>query len=88
MEYFRSKIHFYRTKSFQYSIENQFFSSGNQNNMKKGYLLKSIKDDMGRNPLHWAASNHLSEKLVSLLIEHGAPLLSTDSQGIFPSYLY
>ena len=56
--------------------------------MKKGYLLKSIKDDMGRNPLHWAASNHLSEKLVSLLIEHGAPLLSTDSQGIFPSYLY
>jgi ankyrin repeat protein len=64
--------------------ENHFISNGNQQNMKKGYLLKSIKDDMGRNPLHWAASNHLSEKLVSLLIEHGTPLLSTDSQGIFP----
>lgn len=52
-------------------------------NLRKGAILKDIKDDLGRTPLHWAASNHLSEKLVSLLIEHGAPIMSIDNQGYF-----
>jgi hypothetical protein len=51
------------------------------NNNRNGNILRTMKDDMGRTPLHWAASNQYSEKLVPLLIELGASIHSTDCLG-------